>query len=116
MISLLIVSTVLAIQHKSPSAISKLKDDMISLDPDKTIVSIPLVEYYLKTHGVKANYININDLSQGMDSDDLNHAILIGDHSALLGDNYHIISDSSYYHNPYVNRMWPVIHSFRLQR
>ena len=116
MISLLIVSTVLAMQHKSPSAISKLKDDMISLDPDKTIVSIPLVEYYLKTHGVKANYINVNNLSQGMISDNLNHAILIGDHSSLLGDNYHIISDSSYYHNPYVNRMWPVIHSFRLQR
>ena len=34
----------------------------------------------------------------------------------LFNDSFQVISDSSYYHNPYVNRMWPEIHTFRLSK
>ena len=34
----------------------------------------------------------------------------------LFNDSFQVISDSSYYHNPYVNKMWPEIHTFRLSK
>jgi len=114
--TLIFVSITLVIQHKSPSAISKLKDDLIKMDSNETIVSIPLVKYYLETHGINAIYIDVNSLDKNNIPDTLNKAVIIGDHSELFNDTFQVISDSSYFHNPYVNRMWPEIHTFRLSK
>ncbi len=116
MITLIFISIVLVIQHKSPSAISKLKDDLMNIDTKETIVSIPLIKYYLETHGINANYINVNSLDKNNIPETINDAILIGDYTELFNDSYKVILDSIYFHNPYVNRMWPEIHTFRLSK
>ena len=114
--TLVFVSIILVIQHKSPSAISKLKNNLIKMDSNETIVSIPLVKYYLETHGINANYIDVNSLDKNNIPDTLIDAIIIGNHTELFNDSFQVIPDSSYYHNPYVNRMWPEIHTFRLSK
>ena len=86
------------------------------MDSNETIVSIPLVKYYLETHGINANYIDVNSLDKNNIPDTLIDAIIIGNHTELFNDSFQIIPDSSYYHNPYVNRMWPEIHTFRLRK
>ncbi len=115
-ISLVFVSIILVNQHRSPSAISKLKDHLISMDTNDKIVCIPLVKYYLETHGINANYINLNSIDRNNIPDALDGAIVIGNQDELFNDSFQVISDSSYYHNPYVNRMWPEIHTFRLSK
>ena len=114
--TLVFVSIILVNQHRSPSAISKLKDNLISMDPNDKIVCIPLVKYYLETHGINANYIDINSIDKNNIPNNLDNAIIIGNHPDLFNDTFQVISDSSYYHNPYVNRMWPEIHTFRLRK
>ena len=114
--TLVFVSIILVDQHRSPSAISKLKDNLISMDPNDKIVCIPLVKYYLETHGINANYIDINSIDKNNIPNNLDNAIIIGNHPDLFNDTFQVISDSSYYHNPYVNRMWPEIHTFRLRK
>ena len=115
-ISLVFVSIILVNQHRSPSAISKLKDHLISMDTNHKIVCIPLVKYYLETHGINANYIDVNSIDKNNLPDTLNGAIVIGNQNELFNDSFQVISDSSYYHNLYVNRMWPEIHTFRLSK
>ena len=115
-ISLVFVSIILVNQHRSPSAISKLKDHLISMDTNDKIVCIPLVKYYLETHGINANYIDVNSIDKNNIPDTLNGAMVIGNQDELFNDSFQVISDSSYYHNPYVNRMWPEIHTFRLSK
>ena len=84
------------------------------MDTNNKIVCIPLVKYYLETHGINANYINVNSIDQNNIPDTLNGAMVIGNQDGLFNDSFQVISDSSYFHNPYVNRMWPEIHTFRL--
>ena len=115
-ISLVFVSIILVNQHRSPSAISKLKDHLISMDTNDKIVCIPLVKYYLETHGINANYIDVNSIDKNNIPDTLKGAIVIGNQNELFNDSFQVIADSSYYHNLYVNRMWPEIHTFRLSK
>ena len=86
------------------------------MDSNDKIVCIPLVKYYLETHGINANYIDINSIDKNNIPNNLDNAIIIGNHPDLFNDTFQVISDSSYYHNPYVNRMWPEIHTFRLRK
>tara|TARA_Y100001935_G_scaffold16637_1_gene12281 strand:+ start:220 stop:1629 length:1410 start_codon:yes stop_codon:yes gene_type:complete len=115
-ITLVFVSIILVNQHKSPSAISKLKDHLISMDTNDKIVCIPLVKYYLETHGINATYIDVKSIDKNKIPDTLNGAIVIGNQNGLFNDSFQVISDSSYFHNPYVNRMWSEIHTFRLSK
>ena len=114
--ALVFVSIILVNQHRKPSAISKLKDHLISMDTNDKIVCIPLVKYYLETHGINANYIDVKSIDKNNLPDTLNGAIVIGNQDGLFNDSFQVISDSSYFHNPYVNRMWSEIHTFRLSK
>ena len=117
LISLVSITVVLVIQHKNPTAISQLKDDLITIDSKKTIITIPLVKYYLETHGINANYINLNKLGKNNFQNNINEAILIGSHSKLSNNyGFRVDIDSVYYHNPYVNRMWSEIPISRLSK
>ncbi len=113
--SLFSLTSVLVIQHKNPTAISKLKDVLKGIDDKKTIISIPLVKYYLMSHNVKARYINVNNINQKNIPLNMDGAMVIGNYSVLFNDKYKITPDSSYYHNPYMNRMWSEIHTFRIK-
>ena len=96
-------------QHKNYTAISQIKEFLITDNSMKTIISIPLVNYYLKFNGVKANYINIeseSDLHNINKSELKNNFIVIGNFKYYFIDQYEIFYDRLFFHNPYVNRMW----------
>ena len=86
------------------------------MDTNDKIVCIPLVKYYLETHGINATYIDVKSIDKNKIPDTLNGAIVIGNQNGLFNDSFQVISDSSYFHNPYVNRMWSEIHTFRLSK
>lgn len=117
-LSLINVTSVLVFQHKNPSAISKIKDQLIVNKKEQIIVSTPLVNYYLKYNGVVGKYFDIEDES------DINSIIALGKDSLYLIGNfkdnfikdYNILNDSIFFHNPYVNRMWSDIRTYRLKR
>ena len=102
---------VLVKQHIRPSAISSLKDHLINQNEKETIVSIPLINNYLKHHGLKNQFINIeneNDVKQ-IKLLDKKKLILIGNFKKSFLDNYQGDDQINFYHNPYVNRMWSEI-------
>ena len=111
LLSLFNVTLVLTSQHQKPNAISSIKDSIINKNIDYSIVSIPLINYYLKKHGINNQFydienINISDTINLMREDSL---LLIGNFQNKFLDNYELIHDSTYYHNPYMNRMWSEI-------
>ena len=105
-------------QHKNHTAISQIKEFLITNHSMKTIVSIPLVNYYLKFNGVKANFINIeneSDLSNINESELNNNFIVIGNFKYYFDNRYRIFYKRLFYHNPYVNRMWSEIEFYEFK-
>ena len=105
------VTLVLTSQHQKPNAISSIKDSILDKNIDYSIVSIPLINYYLKKHGINNQFYDIKNINN---SDTINlmredSLLLIGNFQNKFLDNYELIHDSTYYHNPYVNRMWSEI-------
>jgi hypothetical protein len=115
-ISTISVTSVLTYQHRSPSALSKLKDDLIESNYFDTIISIPLIEYYLRSHGVQANYIHLEDLEQIESMVDIEKTLIVGNNQRVFQKNYEVVPKDRYYHNPYVNRMWPKIETLVLKK
>ena len=117
-ISLITITSTVVIQHKNPTAISKLKDDLISDRSYKTVISTPLINYYLERHGLKGDFIDIENIEQIriFNSSGKDTALLIGNFENLFGSKYEAIHDTTYFHNPYVNRMWSAIETFKLEK
>ena len=105
------VTLVLTSQHKKPNAISSIKDSIIDKNIDYPIVSIPLINFYLKKHGIDNEFYDIEnahdvDPIKLLKTDSL---LLIGNFQKRFLDHYVLTYDSTYYHNPYMNRMWSEI-------
>ena len=115
-ISLIVVTSVLVSQHAKPTAVAKLKDSIINSTNKNTIISIPLINYYLRENGVQANFINIHKLDQlEIDRETkLNGAMVIGDFNEMFSSEFMIIPDTIFYHNPYMNRMWSSIETYTI--
>ena len=112
------VTLVLTSQHQKPNAISSIKDSIIDKNIDYPIVSIPLIHYYLKKHGIDNQFYDIKNINN---SDTINlmredSLLLIGNFQNKFLDNYEFIHDSAYYHNPYMNRMWSEINVSSLKK
>ena len=100
----------LVMQHTSPSAIYQVKQHLQALnDPDLHIVTVPLIEYYLSSQDVKAVYIVVEDgdLSQLKHISEDTRVVTIGNSFAF--SERPLKSRKTFYHNPYVNRMWSEI-------
>lgn len=107
------VCMVLVAQHRQPTAVSQAATYVrkaAAQHPNQRlhVVSIPLVHFYLGAQEVDAEFVSIGD------SDALRE--LVADRDALIvavgGDYLEGMQASrsrTFYHNPYVNRMWPVI-------
>ena len=70
------------------------------------IVSTPLMKYYLASQGLDASYTVVRN------KDDLEATAKVVDPMALFSvgsplSNRTAKSTFEFYHNPYVNRMWP---------
>tara|TARA_B100001996_G_C18576595_1_gene560569 strand:- start:408 stop:1022 length:615 start_codon:yes stop_codon:yes gene_type:complete len=110
------ITIVLCLQHKNPSAISSIKDQLIINDKNQVVVSTPLINYYLKHNGVVAEFFDIdsaNDIQNiiNMKKDSLT---LVGNFKDNFLKEYELISDSTFFHNPYVNQMWSEISIYRM--
>jgi len=105
-------------QHQQFTAVHKLKNYLTYKGNIDNVISTPLINYYLKRHMLHANFINIEDSLQIENfnhQNDINKSvIMIGDYQSLLGDQYSSIKDTTFYHNPYMNQMWPKIDVYNL--
>lgn len=104
---------VLVSQHQQPSAIAQA----MAFLQDKegaTVVSIPLVNEYMQKQGIKARFLSAETeqklISQQLSSGEPYYVIGEFDMINTSPENSH-----AFYHNPYVNKMWPVIvvHEYR---
>ena len=98
----------LVIQHKSPTAIAQIHQHLSAKQSDRLrVASVPLIAYYLASQGLQAVYIPIRDPADlaalHENPDDASDLVVIG--SPLEGRTPK--AEKAFYHNPYVNRMWP---------
>ncbi len=103
----------LVIQHKSPTAIAQIHQYLSAKRSDKLrVASVPLISYYLASQGLQAVYIPMrgSDDFAALDenSDDALDLVVIG--RPLEGRAPK--AERTFYHNPYVNRMWPKLSLF----
>ena len=110
------ITTTLVLDHKNPTAISQLKDDLIENNISK-VISTPLINYYLKSNNVKATFINI-DKSQlytsQINKKNDGKILMIGDFKSLFDNDFIIKPNKSFFHNHYINRMWSEIDTYVL--
>tara|TARA_Y100001970_G_C14234915_1_gene861211 strand:+ start:1295 stop:2653 length:1359 start_codon:yes stop_codon:yes gene_type:complete len=110
-----IVSSNLIIQHKNPTAIAKIRDELNSIKQPVTILSNPLINYYLESTGFDGEFISIeskNIIQKINQSINSKKVLMIGDYHHILNNHFIINTNTTYYHNPYVNRMWSTIKTY----
>tara|TARA_B100000530_G_C15867125_1_gene451831 strand:+ start:202 stop:702 length:501 start_codon:yes stop_codon:yes gene_type:complete len=107
-----LVAMVLVAQHKEPTAIAQVVEHVRVIseaEPDLTVVAVPLVTFMLEVQGVDATFVEVDD-REAM-------ALLNSDREAgfpivsigMRLENETPETKSTFYHNPFVNRMWPEI-------
>ncbi len=109
MIFYIVITGVLVVQHKKPSAISQAATDLKKIiHEDDHLISSPVVNFYLDKHGVKGEKL------------DYGREIVEGKTYYVIGnfDMNERVADSTwfYYHNPYVNLIWPTIKVSRFEK
>ena len=117
------VSLHLAMQHKRPTAIAQmlqfLRSSKAGWDRPFQVISVPLIKYYLLAQELEVDYISvksekISDLADQLEVDanwfvigsPMPEGILKQKTSSLGNGRKELKSVYSFYHNPYVNRMW----------
>ncbi|MFT7333157.1 MAG: hypothetical protein ACI81S_001375 [Sphingobacteriales bacterium] len=102
------VSLSLVIAHKTPSAVAESAEFLKEkIKPGAFVASTNLVNEYLQAYDLPATFVNIEEGTILMDS-----LILAGEKVFAVGifdREFPIIENDKkvFYHNPYVNRMWP---------
>ncbi len=103
----------LVVQHKKPTAIAQIHQYLKTKQSDKLhVVSVPLIKYYLAAQGLQATYTPIKTTEDLAKLDEK-----LNDTSELvaIGSPLHDRAPKTkktFYHNPYVNRMWPELSLF----
>ena len=103
----------LVMQHKNPTAIAQIFQYLRAKQSDKLcVVSVPLIKDYLAFQGLQAAYIPIKGADDTGKLDEKMHdsseLVVIG---SPLRDRV-LKTQKTFYHNPYVNRMWPELPLF----
>ena len=103
----------IVVQHTKPTAIAQiheyLRDKQHEQDDKLHIVSVPLIKYYLASQAVEATYIPIKSEADLAQLDELETGLVV------IGgplSNRTPKVEKTFYHNPYVNRMWPELPLF----
>lgn len=101
------------VQHTRPTAIAQmhryLQNKQIEQDNKLYIVSVPLITYYLSSQGFDSNYISVKSDEDLVQLNEIDTGIIaIG--SSL--PNREPKDVKTFYHNPYVNRMWSELSLF----
>ena len=103
----------LVVQHKKPTAIAQIHQYLKTKQTDKLhVVSVPLIKFYLAAQGLQAVYTPIKTAEDfaKLDEklDDTSRLVVIG---SPLQDRIPK-TKKTFYHNPYVNRMWSELSVF----
>ena len=103
----------LVVQHKKPTAIAQIHQYLKTKQSDKLhVVSVPLIKFYLAAQGLQATYTPIKSaedlakLDKKLDAP--SELVVIG---SPLQDRAPK-TKKTFYHNPYVNRMWSELSVF----
>mgnify|MGYP006102525749 CR=1 FL=1 len=115
--SIIFLTTNIIIDHKKGTAINHLSNHLNHQNND-LIISNSLVNFYLKSTGLKSNYINVEKTNLKHTYEQINSAKrikVIGEYSNLFTNEYMETYDTSFYHNPYMNRMWSAIPIYTLK-
>ena len=101
------------VQHTKPTAIAQIHEYLYTKQREQGdelhIVSVPLIKYYLASQAVAAVYIPIKNEADLVHVDKLETGfIVIG---SPLPNRVPKVK-KVFYHNPYVNRMWPELPLF----
>ena len=109
------ISTNLNIHHKNKTAVAQVSNYIKNKNELVSIVSIPLINYYLKSQGLKANYYDIDIKNEAISIDNIiRSTYIIGDFKPLIENRYIMSLEKSFHHNPYINRMWSSINIYSL--
>jgi len=103
----------IVVQHTKPTAIAQiheyLRDKQLEQVNQLHVVSVPLITYYLAAQAVEAIYVPIQSEADLAQLDELETGlVVIGSHLS----NREPKIEKTFYHNPYVNRMWPELSLF----
>jgi len=107
------VTVVLVRQHLEPSAIAQAKafvEARASAAPAPTrVASIPLVNTYLRKQRIDARFVSVNDSTdvRRLRRAKRGHTLVVGTYPSLFDRSPARVR--RFYHNPYVNRMWPEV-------
>lgn len=103
----------IVVQHTKPTAIAQiheyLRDKRREQNNQLHIVSVPLIKYYLTAQAVEAVYVPIKSEMDLAQLDELETGLVV------IGSplpNREPKMEKTFYHNPYVNRMWPELPLF----
>ena len=82
--------------------------------------TLDMINFYLPSHQVKINYIDVENFedinSLSLESSNTKDILMVGDYRNLfpsLSSSFY--SDTTFYHNPYMNQMWSKIQTYRMQ-
>jgi hypothetical protein len=123
--------TMLALQHRNPTAIAQAKAWVqaqavrIKLDAhgtaDMLVVCPPVVRDHLLLQGVRVRILEAErarDLpmidSAYADAHGFTQLLTVGDYSARI--KLPLVERRAFHHNPHVNRLWPTIEGYRYGR
>ena len=116
LISISMLTSKLINQHIDGTAIYKVKNYLIENLKEKTIVSIPLINYYLRANNLDREYVDIdlnNEKKNFKQLEKLEEFYLIGNFPNHF-KNWETKVDTVFYHNPFLNNMWPEVQIHRL--
>ncbi|MFP4227311.1 MAG: hypothetical protein ACLFTE_00620 [Salinivenus sp.] len=109
------VTLVLVDQHRDPSAIAQAKTFVEEQTQDASpirVASDPLVNTYLRTQRVDAQFFSVRDSSdlRRLRRTTTGRTLVVGTDPSLLDRSPTRVH--TFYHNPYVNRMWPKVNVY----
>jgi hypothetical protein len=108
--SIVALGSTLAWQHRRPSAIAQVSRALASARSPLAIVSTGIVNDYLAATGVHARFLAIDrdSIADSMRTLPAGATIMsVGDYRSLIPLGTRTLT--RFYHNPYVNRIWPVL-------
>ena len=103
----------IVVQHTKPTAIAQiheyLRDRQREQGNQLHVVSVPLIKYYLAAQAVEAVYVPIKSEADLTQLDEIETGLVVIGSSL---SNREPKVEKTFYHNPYVNRMWPELPLF----
>ena len=105
----LFTSAYLLWQHKSPSAISQVKNCLQSEITDSHVIYADgLQNYYFSKHkGLNGNYyLDFSTSIESLENLAQEGIIIMSMRELPQANNLRLVQRQNFYHNPYVNRLW----------